>query len=270
MAEKDTFKGKNIIITGGSSGIGRSAARTFARMGANVTIVARREIELRQAVNEIQSNAISPDQLMDYSVLDVTDAKKVTQWADKYQADHGPPDVIINSAGIADVGYFEETSFEVFQEQISVNLYGVINICKCFIPMMKSSGGHIVNISSMAGVHGIFGYTAYSTSKFAVIGFSQSLRSEMKRFNIHVSVLCPPSVDTPMMAVLDKAPKETKAVEASGGLLSPSVVVQVMIKGMLSKKFMIVPGATAKILHVLDRFAPMFIEWYLDRIVRKA
>lgn len=269
MTGENAFKGENIIITGGSSGIGKAAAQAFIMMGAHVTIAARHEYALQQSVEEIQSNVVTQNPQIDYAVLDVGNDEKVSELADKYNANHGSPYIIINSAGTADAEYFEEMSKEVFDKVITVNLHGTINMCRSFIPLMKHSGGHIVNISSMAGLIGIFGYSAYSTTKFALIGFSQSLRCEMKRYNINVSVLCPPSVDTPMMAMLEKAPKETQAIETSGGLILPAEVVKAMINGIRKKRFLIIPGTTAKFLYMLTRFTPWLTEWYIDGIVKK-
>lgn len=270
MATQEMFKEKNIIITGGSSGIGRCASEVFALMGAHVTLVARREDQLQQAVAEIRSKLSFSQKKIDYTVLDVSDNESVKTWSKTYWKEHGSPDVIINSAGIAASGYFEEMDMDVFHQQIAVNLYGTIHMCSAFIPMMKASGGYIVNIASVGGLHGVFGYSAYCSAKFSVVGFSQSLRSEMKRHNIHVSALCPPSVDTPMLKTIKHAPQETQAVEASGGVLPPETVVKAMIQGMQSKRFLIVPGMLVKIQYWLDRYFPRIIEWYLDWIVRNA
>ncbi|MCD6570811.1 MAG: SDR family oxidoreductase [Deltaproteobacteria bacterium] len=264
------FKGKNVIITGGSSGIGKSAAKIFATKGSNVTILARREEILKEAVEEISSSAIEANQKISYASIDVSDRMQVDKWAHVYEDASGPPDVIINSAGIAHPGYFEEIPYEIFDQLMKIDFYGVLNMCKSFIPMMKAKGGHIVNISSIAGFLGVFGYTGYSAAKFAVFGFSQALRSEMKKYNITISVLCPPDTDTPQLEMENKIkPKETKAIAGNAGIMSPDDVAKAMIDGMIKKKFIIVPGFNGKLVLCASRWAPSLVEWVMDRNIKK-
>jgi short-subunit dehydrogenase len=187
------------------------------------------------------------------------------------QKTYGSPDVIINSAGISHPGYFEEIPYETFDELMKIDFYGVLNMCRSFIAMMKTKGGHIVNISSIAGFLGVFGYTGYSAAKFAVLGFSQALRSEMKKYNIIISVLCPPDTDTPMLEWEDKIkPKETRAVAGAASVMSPDDVAKIMIDGMVKKKFIIVTGFTGKFVLYASRLAPSLVEWIMDRQIKKA
>ncbi len=265
------FKGKNVIITGGSSGIGKSAARIFATKGANITILARREDMLKKAVKEISSSAIDTNQKISHARVDVSNHTEVENWAGIYEKSYGAPNVIINSAGITHPGYFEEIPYETFDELMKIDFYGVLNMCRSFIPMMKAKGGHIVNVSSMAGFLGVFGYTGYSAAKFAVLGFSQALRSEMKKYNIMISVLCPPDTDTPMLEWEDKIkPKETRAVAGTAGIMSPDDVAKAMIGGMMKKKFIIVPGFNGKFVLCASRLAPSLVERIMDRQIKKA
>lgn len=135
----------------------------------------------------------------------------------------------------------------------------------------EAKGGHIVNVSSKAGFLGVFGYTGYSAAKFAVLGFSQALRSEMKKYNITISVLCPPDTDTPMLEWEDKIkPKETRAVAGTAGVMSPDDVAKIMIDGMVKKKFIIVPGFNGKFVLYASRLAPSLVEWIMDRQIKKA
>lgn len=136
---------------------------------------------------------------------------------------------------------------------------------------MKKKGGIIVNVSSIAGFIGVFGFTAYSASKFGVIGFSEALRSEFKQFNINVSVLCPPDTDTPMLHKENIGkPVETAAISESAKIMSADAVADAIIKGMQTNKFMIIPGFDGKFTFVAKRFLPGIIEWMIDRTVRKS
>lgn len=262
---------KRVIITGGSSGIGKAAAKLFAVNGAHVVIIARRKDVLKQAADEIGSLVLSKAQKVIWVSLDVSDRKQVESWAQKYHEKYGAPDIIINGAGIVLPGYFEELPYDSFDDTMKIDYYGVLNMCRAFIPMMKAGGGYIVNISSMAGFLGVFGYTTYSAAKFAVIGFSQSLRSEMKRYNINISVLCPPDTDTPQLEEEMKVrPMETKAVAEGAGVMSANKVAQDMIIGMLKKRFMIVPSINAKFVYLVQRIMPSLVEWIMDMQIKKA
>jgi len=262
---------KRVIITGGSSGIGKAAAKLFAVNGAHVVIIARRKDVLKQAADEIGSLVLSKAQKVIWVSLDVSDRKQVESWAQKYHEEYGAPDIIINGAGIVLPGYFEELPYDSFDDTMKIDYYGVLNMCRAFIPMMKAGGGYIVNISSMAGFLGVFGYTTYSAAKFAVIGFSQSLRSEMKRYNINISVLCPPDTDTPQLEEEMKVrPMETKAVAEGVGVMSANKVAQDMIIGMLKKRFMIVPSINAKFVYLVQRIMPSLVEWIMDMQIKKA
>ncbi len=136
---------------------------------------------------------------------------------------------------------------------------------------MKKKGGLIVNVSSIAGFIGVFGFTAYSASKFAVIGFSEALKSELKQHNISVSVLCPPDTDTPMLIKENKIkPAETAAISESAKIMSPEAVADELIKGMKKNKFMIIPGFDGKFTFLGKRLLPGIVEKIVDRIIRKS
>jgi 3-dehydrosphinganine reductase len=265
------FTGKNVIVTGGSSGIGKSAAKIFANTGANVTIIARREDVLKSAIAEIRATSLRSDQKINPVVVDVSDQAQVEAFAQAYKKEFGAPDILINNAGIAHPGYFEEIPYEIFDQTMKINYYGVLHMCRSFVPMMKAKGGNIVNVSSVAGIIGVFGYTAYGASKFAIIGFSQALRSEMKRYNISVSVLCPPDTDTPQLEAENKIkPKETKAIAGNAGIMSPDNVADAMVKGMLKKKFLILPSLDAKSVWYASRLVPWLVELVMDTTIKKA
>jgi short-subunit dehydrogenase len=134
---------------------------------------------------------------------------------------------------------------------------------------MKKHGGYIVNVSSVAGYIGVYGLSAYSASKFAVIGFSEALRSELKRFNISVSVLCPPDVDTPMLERSNKIkPEETKAVSSTASLVKPIDVAREVLAGMGKGRFLILPGSGTKFTHFMKRVFPGLVESIMDRQIK--
>jgi 3-dehydrosphinganine reductase len=268
---REHFDGKNVYITGGSSGIGLAAARAFAKRGANVIIFARGEMRLDGALKELERSRVSGSQKFSSMAVDVSEIDNVSVIMERALREFGTPAVLLNSAGIAYPNYFEEISYEKFDEILTINLYGIRNVVSCLLPSMKEvREGYIVNISSMAGLIGIFGYTAYSASKFAVIGFSESLRGELKPHNIKVSVLCPPDTDTPQLHEENRTkPPETKAIAGNAGIMSPDSVAETLIRGMEKGKFMIIPGLEGKFIYLAKRYVPSLVNYVMDREVEK-
>jgi short-subunit dehydrogenase len=118
---------------------------------------------------------------------------------------------------------------------------------------MKDRGGRIVIISSAAGLMGMFGYTSYATSKYALVGFAECLRSELKRYDISVTLVCPPEVDTPFLANESTIPSEARALKNFAGTLQPGPVAKAIVKGISKKKFLVIPGILANLLFLNHR-----------------
>jgi len=134
--------------------------------------------------------------------------------------------------------------------------------------MIDKQEGYIVNISSLAALIGIYGYTAYAPSKYAVRGFSHCLRAELKPYGIYVSVVYPPDTDTPQLAFeSSRIPDITRKITEGGGLMSPEKVAEVILKGIEKKKFTIIPGFEGKVLY---RLAPFFDNYMYRQAVRLA
>jgi len=269
-AVKD-FRGKTVYIVGGSSGIGLAAGKLFAREGAHVFVFARRAAILEQAVRGISAEARSGTQRAASLPLDVKDRQQVIATMQEAVRTFGAPDVLIHSAGTSRPGYFEAIPYEHFEETFMVNVYGVWNTTSVLVPHMKNRGGHIVNVSSVAGFIGLFGFTAYSASKFAVIGFSEALRSELKPYGIQVSVLCPPDTDTPLLHEADKTkPLETKAISGKAKRMQPEEVARSLIRGMRKNQFMIIPGFDSRWIYLAKRVVPSLVDFFVDRAVERA
>jgi len=184
--------------------------------------------------------------------------------------DFGVPDVLVNCVGRARPFCFEDVTCERFDETMQVNLYGTWHTVSMLVPHMKNKGGYIVNVSSIAGFIGVFGYTDYSASKFALIGFSEALRSELKQYGITVSVLCPPDTDTPGFHEENKTkPPECMAISARAKLVQPGVVAQALIEGMKKEEFLIVPGFDGKFTLVMKRLFPGLVNYIMDRDIEK-
>ncbi|MDI6873917.1 MAG: SDR family oxidoreductase [Actinomycetota bacterium] len=264
------FDGRLVFITGGSSGIGLAAARLLAREGADVVIFARGRERLESAVAEMEKERRREGQRLAWRQLDVTDHDQVIRVMEEAVREYGAPDILINCAGRAYPNYFENITYQQFDETMKVHAYGAWNTVSALFPHMKERGGYIVNTSSVLGFMGIFGYTDYAASKFAVVGFSEALRSEARRYGIGVSVLCPPDTDTPGFAVENLTkPPETRAISEGGGLMQPEEVAEALIRGMRKGEFIIGPGS-AKMIYRLKRFFPWLVDLVTERGIRKA
>ena len=190
------FKGKNAYVIGGSSGIGLATAKQLSARGANVMIFARNIDLLEEALEEISARRQSDDQRFEARQLDVSIRSEVQMVLTGAVEDFGPPDLLVNSAGRARPHRFEDVTPDMFEATMRVNLFGPRESIFVLLPYM-ASGAHIVNVSSVAGFLGVFGYTDYCASKFGLLGFSEALRMELRPKGISVSVLCPPDTDTP-------------------------------------------------------------------------
>ncbi len=214
------WSGKNVMITGGSSGIGKAAAKLLVRKGAKVHIVARDPTKLQKAVTEIRGLSSGEGGVMSHSG-DVVNPEKIREIVTRITRQDGPIDVLINSAGTCCPDYFEKISIEVIKKEMETNVFGLMSTTRTVLPFMKKAeGGHIVNISSIAGFMGIFGYASYGASKFAVCGFSHALKNELEPLGINVSIVFPFDTETPMLERERKIrPLETRIVT---GEIKPS------------------------------------------------
>lgn len=266
------FDGKNVFISGGTSGIGLAAAKMFSSLGANIFVFSiDDDMQRKQALESIEKAGKSNEQKFESAFLDVLDNDGIQKIIQETIHSIGEPFVLINSAGIGGAILFEELSYERFDKIIKINLYGIRNVIAACLPHMKKNGGHIINVSSMSGLVGSYGYTAYSSSKHAVVGFSESLRAELKRYDINVAVLCPVQVDTPMLEATNKyKPKETLAINKNVGVMTAEDVAAGLYNGMKKKQSIIIPGFQGRFVHSLHRYFPRFREWMTDRIIRKS
>ncbi len=241
---KIDYAGKHVFITGGSSGIGLALARLFAGQGANITILARRQNLLLQAAEEIRGACIRAEQKIQTLQGDVGELETIFPLLDGYQKENGVPDILINSAGITYPGKFSVLPPEVFRDLVNVNYLGTVYVSRAFVNgMIRRGNGWIVNISSMAGFIGTYGYSGYGASKYAVRGFSDVLRAELKPRGIHVSVVYPPDTLTPQLEFeRDLKPAITKELADTAGVMTAENVARIILKDMERGRYTILPG----------------------------
>lgn len=247
----DYYSGKSVLITGGSSGIGLAIARDLVKRGSKVILLARRQNLLEEAYSELTTiPGIERDRVV-LLQADVTRDKELKEILNQFMDANGIPEIVINSAGVSHPGTFTSLKPEIFHWLMDVNYFGTVNVLKTIVPRMQSRrSGTIVNISSVAGFIGLYGYTAYSASKFAVSGFSDALRSEVKPYGIQVSIVFPPDTQTPQLEYEDKyKPFITRELAGTANLMSADVVARDILKQVARGKYIILPGTEGKILY---------------------
>ncbi|ABW67310.1 SDR family oxidoreductase [Desulfosudis oleivorans] len=265
-----TFSGKRAYVFGGSSGIGLAAARQLAGMGADLALFARDGNRLETAGQEVRHAATGPSLQVHVFPVDVSDRDRVFEAVANAVDVLGPPDMLINCAGRAIPRCFADIGEDQLSQTLAINLCGTWHTIAAALPYMRGRGGHIVNVSSIAGFLGVYGYADYAASKFAVMGLSEVLRSEFKPLGIGVSVLCPPDTDTPALAAeAATKPEETKAISAGARVLSADAVAKAMIRGMKKNRAMIVPGFDGRLIWLAKRLFPGLVSFFMDRTIRR-
>ncbi|WP_404332401.1 3-ketoacyl-ACP reductase [Mesobacillus maritimus] len=200
-----SLKGKKALITGGSRGIGRATALALAKQGVELGLIARSE----GSFDSIRKELTDLDATFVTATADVSQESEVQQAVSKIEDELGGIDILINNAGVGARGSFLELATDEWKKVLDTNVMGIVYVTKAVLPgMIEKNKGDIINISSMSGLKGTEGSSAYSASKFAVIGMSESLMQEVRRHNIRVSVLTPSLVDTEFTRGRDSEPRD--------------------------------------------------------------
>jgi 3-dehydrosphinganine reductase len=261
------------IITGGSSGIGLAIAHKLAARGTDITIVARNPDRLATAEAAINGSRASQTQRVLAIPADVKSEEATRTAMTRAIAELGPPDLLITSAGVGGfVGRFEDAPLDEFEHVMAVNYLGSVYCARAVLPAMRNRHrGHICFVSSGAALIGVYGYSVYAPTKFALRGLADVLRAELKQDNVYVSICYPPDTDTPMLhEEIATAPPETRAISESAGLWSAEDVAKVTLRGIDARRFEIPIGTELWALQHFRGIASTGINWYLDRLVTRA
>jgi 3-dehydrosphinganine reductase len=226
---------------------------------------------LAEALAEVEAERQNPAQCFGSTAADLSDWQQIPAMVEEVQAAVGTPDLLVNSAGVTQPGYFQALPLDVFRQMMAINYFGTLHPIQGFLPgMLARRTGYLVNISSVAGFLGVFGYSAYGASKFAVRGLSDVLRAELKPLGIGVSVVFPPDTDTPQLAYeAPYKPVETKALAGNSVVLSAQAVAQEILRGIERGQYLIRPGFDSKFLYwlnnVLGDAAYPLMDWFIAR-----
>ena len=222
-----SLQGKTALITGAASGIGEATARALAAAGARVWLADRDE-----RGQEVARELCQQGHGAEFTLLDVTDEARCADVAGEVAGESGRLDILVNNAGVGHVGTILETSGADLERMLAVNVRGVFNVSKAFLPaIIAQGGGVILNMASIGGVIGVRDRLAYCTSKFAVVGLTKSMALDHAPQGVRVNCLCPGRVETPFVqARLREYPDpaaahaEMSATQALGRMATPDEI----------------------------------------------
>jgi len=237
LRKRHTFRDKHVLVTGGSAGIGKALAAELLARGARVTILARTEAKLVEAVAELKSGCKGVAAVR-YSCANIADGAALEAAISAAEAEFGPVDALICNAGSAAPGLFLEMPVETFATQMDVNYLGTVRTIKAVVPqMVQRRKGQVIIVSSALAVVSFLGYSSYAPTKHALRGLADALRNELIGFGIAVHIAYPPDTDTPGFAHENETkPPETSAMVPADAY-SPSSVAKCMLNGAAAGLF---------------------------------
>ncbi len=253
------FKGKVAVITGAGSGIGRATAHAFAKEGAIPVIADIHEERIENVEKEIKALGVEVSSM----VADVSDRAQVEAFSKFVLDRYGRVDILHNNAGIGWGGPLEVFPLEDFQKVMEVNFWGVIYGVQSFLPrMIEQKSGHIVNTASGAGLNGVIPLGAYSASKFAIVGYTEVLRAELRRHNIGVTAVCPGIINTNIVkdgkaTLIEGASADQEKMTAFYKRFGwpPERVAKGVLKGIRKNRAIVPVGPEVWILWYIKRFS---------------
>lgn len=265
-----SFVDKEVLVTGAGSGIGREMARAFAQEGARLWVS-----DINEAGNQETAEMIRAAGGTARAVTcDVADPDTVAAMADRIHGQVPALDILANNAGIGSAGAFIDTSIDTWHKVMDVNLMGVVHGCKAFLPSMveRGKGGHVINTASSAAYVAWPEMSVYAASKYAVLGFSESLRAEMAPHRIGVTTVCPGVIDTPIVAntilegEMGEGDKHAKAMAFyKKRNYSPARVAAAIVKGVRRNAAVLPVSPEAWGQYYGKRFAPALMRHFTER-----
>jgi NAD(P)-dependent dehydrogenase (short-subunit alcohol dehydrogenase family) len=261
MAERMRLEGRTAVITGAAGGIGRAIAVSLARRGCHLALADVDEAGMAGTEDLVQANGVRVTRHR----LDVADRADIAAFPARVAAGHPGVDLLVNNAGVAVGGTFEQVSEEDFEWLFEINFWGVVRMTRAFLPLLRASGdARVVNLSSVFGLVAPPEQAAYAASKFAVRGFSEALRHELEGSGVGVTVVHPGGVAT---SISEKArvPAGVSAEEVERRRkrfrkmlrLPPEVAGETIVRGVERRKPRVLVGSDAKLLSLIARILPV-------------
>ncbi|MDT5008939.1 MAG: hypothetical protein QOH57_556 [Mycobacterium sp.] len=256
-----TFAGKRVFLTGAASGIGRATALKLAADGAELFLTDRDADGLASTVADVRALGAT---VAEERVLDISDYDAVADFAADIHTRHPSMDVVMNIAGVSAWGTVDQLTHQHWKSMVDVNLMGPIHVIESFHPTMVAAGrgGHLVNVSSAAGLVALPWHAAYSASKYGLRGLSEVLRFDLARHRIGVSVVVPGAVKTPMVQSVQIAgvdredPRVQRWTERfSGHAVTPEHVADKILAGVRRNRFLIYTSVDIRALYMFKRVA---------------
>jgi NAD(P)-dependent dehydrogenase (short-subunit alcohol dehydrogenase family) len=269
--DTSNLQNRTILVTGAGSGIGRATAELAARRGGDLVICDVDDAGLAQTESSIRAagrNVLSRH-------VDVSSRDAMREFADAVHSEVGPVDLLMNNAGVGLAASLLETEPEDWDWIVSINLMGVVHGCECFVPKMieRGPGGHVVNVSSMAGFFASPALTAYSTTKFAVFGLSEALRIDLHKHGIGVTAVCPGIINTPITSKsrLRGIADDPKVQERIVALYKrrnygPEKVAEKILEAVGRNRAVAPVSPEAWFAYGLKRFSPRLAGWVARRM----
>lgn len=259
------LKGKHVVITGASSGIGEKIALMVAELGARPILLAR-SIDKLQTISEQINQKTGANSL--FFQLDVSDIEQVQKVFSQIKLEAGHIDILVNNAGFGVFDSFHEADFTDIEKMFQVNVLGLMACTKEVLPvMMAQNSGHIINIASQAGKLATPKSSGYSATKHAVLGFTNSLRLELSKTNIHVSAVNPGPIETNFFTIADKSGNYVKNVNRF--MLKSDYVANKIVQLMLTpKRELNLPGwmnVGSTVYNLIPGLAERFLGGFFDK-----
>lgn len=261
MGQQGYFAGKRCLVTGAASGIGRATALRLAADGAELYLTDRDRDGLELTVADARALGA---EVSAHRALDIANYDEVAAFAADIHRDHPSMDVVLNVAGVSAWGTVDRLTHDQWSKMIAINLMGPIHVIETFVPPMVAArkGGHLVNVSSAAGLVALPWHAAYSASKYGLRGLSEVLRFDLARHRIGVSVVVPGAVNTPLVQTVEIAgvdredPKVARWVNRfSGHAVSPEKAAQKILAGVAKNRYLIYTSADIRALYAFKRLA---------------
>lgn len=252
------MKGKTVIITGASSGIGEAMAKVYADMGAKVVLGARNEEKLSALVEQIRAKGGEAA----YCATDVTKPEECKRLVETAVETFGGVDILICNAGISMRAIFDDVELSVLHRLMDVNFWGTVYCTKYALPYLQASHGSLVGISSVAGLHGLPGRTGYSASKFAMTGFLETVRIENLKKGLHVMVACPgfTASNVRFSALVADGSQQGSTPREEGKMMTPEQVARIVARGIAKHKRLCLMEIEGRATHFVKKFAPAFLD----------